>query len=42
MVDSVVALQALALMAMAVVVLAIITLVPETVLWLPRVMGYKG
>jgi C4-dicarboxylate transporter, DctM subunit len=26
----------------AVVVLAIITFVPETVLWLPRVMGYKG
>ena len=24
------------------VVLAIITLVPETVLWLPRLMGYKG
>jgi tripartite ATP-independent transporter DctM subunit len=27
---------------MSIVVLAIITLVPETVLWLPRVMGYKG
>jgi tripartite ATP-independent transporter DctM subunit len=26
----------------AVVVLALITFVPETVLWLPRVMGYKG
>ena len=26
----------------AVVVLVIITLVPQTVLWLPRVMGYKG
>ena len=26
----------------AIVVLAIITFVPETVLWLPRVMGYKG
>jgi tripartite ATP-independent transporter DctM subunit len=26
----------------AIVVLAIITLVPETVLWLPRQMGYKG
>ena len=25
-----------------IVVLAIITLVPETVLWLPRLMGYKG
>lgn len=28
--------------AAAVVVLALITFVPETVLWLPRVMGYKG
>ena len=28
--------------AAAVVVLAVITFVPETVLWLPRVMGYKG
>ncbi|MEO8677337.1 MAG: TRAP transporter large permease, partial [Casimicrobiaceae bacterium] len=27
---------------MAIVVLAVITLVPETVLWLPRQMGYKG
>jgi TRAP-type C4-dicarboxylate transport system permease large subunit len=27
---------------MSIVVLALITLVPETVLWLPRVMGYKG
>jgi tripartite ATP-independent transporter DctM subunit len=26
----------------AVVVLALITFVPDTVLWLPRVMGYKG
>ena len=26
----------------AIVVLAIITFVPDTVLWLPRVMGYKG
>jgi tripartite ATP-independent transporter DctM subunit len=26
----------------AIVVLAMITFVPETVLWLPRVMGYKG
>jgi TRAP-type C4-dicarboxylate transport system permease large subunit len=25
-----------------VIALAIITFVPETVLWLPRVMGYKG
>ncbi len=27
---------------MAIVVLVIITFVPETILWLPRVMGYKG
>jgi tripartite ATP-independent transporter DctM subunit len=26
----------------AIVVLAVITFVPETILWLPRVMGYKG
>lgn len=26
----------------AIIVLALITFVPETVLWLPRVMGYKG
>ncbi len=26
----------------AIVVLLIITVVPQTVLWLPRVMGYKG
>jgi TRAP-type C4-dicarboxylate transport system permease large subunit len=26
----------------AVVVLALITFIPDTVLWLPRVMGYKG
>jgi C4-dicarboxylate transporter DctM subunit len=26
----------------AIVVLAFITFVPETVLWLPRMMGYKG
>ena len=25
-----------------IVALAIITFIPETVLWLPRVMGYKG
>jgi len=25
-----------------IVALAIITFVPETVLWLPRMMGYKG
>ena len=28
--------------AAAIAMLAVITLVPETVLWLPRVMGYKG
>jgi TRAP-type C4-dicarboxylate transport system permease large subunit len=27
---------------MSLLVLAIITTVPETVLWLPRLMGYKG
>ena len=26
----------------AIIVLAIISFVPETVLWLPRVIGYKG
>jgi TRAP-type C4-dicarboxylate transport system permease large subunit len=26
----------------AIVVLAIMSFVPETVLWLPRVVGYKG
>jgi tripartite ATP-independent transporter DctM subunit len=26
----------------AIIVLAFITFVPETILWLPRVMGYKG
>jgi tripartite ATP-independent transporter DctM subunit len=34
--------EAAPFMAMAVVVLAIITLVPQTVLWLPRLMGYKN
>ncbi len=34
--------EAVPFIGMAVVVLAIITLVPETILWLPRVMGYKG
>jgi len=34
--------EALPFIGMAIVVLAIITLVPETVLWLPRLMGYKG
>jgi C4-dicarboxylate transporter, DctM subunit len=28
--------------AVSIVVLAIITFVPDTILWLPRVMGYKG
>jgi len=26
----------------AIAVLALITFVPETILWLPRFMGYKG
>jgi C4-dicarboxylate transporter DctM subunit len=34
--------EALPFISMAVIVLAIITLVPETVLWLPRLVGYKG
>jgi C4-dicarboxylate transporter, DctM subunit len=34
--------EALPFILMAIVVLAIITLVPETILWLPRQMGYKG
>jgi tripartite ATP-independent transporter DctM subunit len=34
--------EALPFILMALAVLAIITLVPETVLWLPRAMGYKG
>jgi C4-dicarboxylate transporter, DctM subunit len=33
--------EALPFIVMALVVLAIITFVPETVLWLPRLMGYK-
>jgi tripartite ATP-independent transporter DctM subunit len=33
--------EALPFILMAIVVLALITLIPETVLWLPRVMGYK-
>jgi C4-dicarboxylate transporter, DctM subunit len=33
--------EAAPFIAMAIVVLALITLVPETVLWLPRVLGYK-
>src|SRR5947207_13402538 len=34
--------EALPFMFVAIVVLAIITFVPQTILWLPRVMGYKG
>ena len=34
--------EAVPFIGIAIVVLAIITFVPETVLWLPRVMGYKG
>jgi TRAP-type C4-dicarboxylate transport system permease large subunit len=34
--------EATPFIAVAIVVLAIITLFPQTVLWLPRVMGYKG
>jgi tripartite ATP-independent transporter DctM subunit len=34
--------EALPFITMAIVVLAVITIWPETVLWLPRVMGYKG
>jgi len=34
--------EAAPFIATAIVVLAIITFFPQTVLWLPRVMGYKG
>jgi C4-dicarboxylate transporter DctM subunit len=34
--------EAAPFIAISVVVLAVITFVPETILWLPRVMGYKG
>jgi len=27
---------------MSIVVLSIITIFPETILWLPRIWGYKG
>jgi TRAP-type C4-dicarboxylate transport system permease large subunit len=27
---------------MAIIVLAIVTAVPDSILWLPRLMGYKG
>jgi len=34
--------EAAPFIAISIVVLAVITFVPETILWLPRVMGYKG
>ncbi|HET8831911.1 MAG TPA: TRAP transporter large permease [Casimicrobiaceae bacterium] len=34
--------EALPFILMAIAVLAVITLVPETILWLPRLLGYKG
>jgi TRAP-type C4-dicarboxylate transport system permease large subunit len=34
--------EAAPFIAIAIAVLAVITFVPETILWLPRVMGYKG
>lgn len=34
--------EALPFILMAIAVLALITLVPETILWLPRLLGYKG
>jgi TRAP-type C4-dicarboxylate transport system permease large subunit len=34
--------EAVPFIMMAILVLFIITFVPETILWLPRVMGYKG
>jgi tripartite ATP-independent transporter DctM subunit len=34
--------EAVPFIGIAIVVLALITFVPETVLWLPRIMGYKG
>ncbi|WP_137046162.1 TRAP transporter large permease [Pseudolabrys sp. FHR47] len=34
--------EAIPFIAMALLVLAIITAIPETVLWLPRLIGYKG
>lgn len=34
--------EAIPFIAMAILVLAIITAIPETVLWLPRLVGYKG
>jgi TRAP-type C4-dicarboxylate transport system permease large subunit len=33
--------EAMPFIGMAIVVLIIVTLVPGTVLWLPRVMGYQ-
>jgi TRAP-type C4-dicarboxylate transport system permease large subunit len=34
--------EALPFITMAIVVLAIITIVPDSILWLPRLWGYKG
>ena len=34
--------EALPFIAMAILVLAIIVVVPDSILWLPRLMGYKG
>ena len=34
--------EAAPFIAMAMLVLAIITIFPEPILWLPRLMGYKG
>jgi len=34
--------EALPFILMSIVVLAVITFVPQTILWLPRLMGYKG
>jgi TRAP-type C4-dicarboxylate transport system permease large subunit len=34
--------EAFPFIVMSIIVLAIITLVPETILWLPRQLGYKG
>ena len=34
--------EALPFILMSIVVLAIITVVPDSILWLPRLLGYKG
>jgi TRAP-type C4-dicarboxylate transport system permease large subunit len=34
--------EAVPFILMSLVVLAIITFIPDTVLWLPRLLGYKG